>query len=355
MTRTLLAASTAIALLALGACGNDQSASNQTARAGIWAAGSSTVFPFATRVAENFNRTAGGAAPRVESLGTGGGIQAFCQGVGPNTPDIANASRPMKKSEFELCQSNGVTDIVEIKIGFDGIVVATARTGAAFNLRLQDLYLALAKETPGAGGAFVANPATLWSQVNPGLPAQRIQVYGPPPTSGTRDAFLELGMAPGARLIPALAAVHDADKDRFETLAHTLREDNAWIDSGENDNAIVQTLSRTPGSLGVFGYSFLEQNLDTVRAETIDGIAPTADTIADGSYPLARSLYIYVKKQHIGVTPGLEQFVLEFMSESSAGRGGYLQDRGLVPLPADELAAQRALATAMTPMTAPAK
>ncbi len=351
MTRTLLAATSAVALLALGACGDN--AGSQGARAGIWAAGSSTVFPFATRVAENFDRTSGGAAPRVESLGTGGGIQQFCQGVGPNTPDIANASRPMKKSEFELCQSNGVTDIVEIKFGYDGIVVATARTGGSFNLRLQDLYTGLAKEVPGAGGAFVANPATTWNQVSPALPNQRIQVYGPPPTSGTRDAFLELGMAPGAKLIPALAAIED--KDRFETLAHTLREDNAWIDSGENDNAIVQTLSRTPGSLGVFGFSFLEQNLDTVKAETIDGVAPSADTIADGSYPLARSLYIYVKKQHVGVTPNLEQFVAEFMSEASAGRGGYLQDRGLVPLPADQLAAQRAIATAMTPMAAPAK
>jgi phosphate transport system substrate-binding protein len=355
MTRTLLAAASAVALLALGACGDNQSAESQGARAGIWAAGSSTVFPFATRVAENYNRTAGGAAPRVESLGTGGGIQAFCQGVGPNTPDIANASRPMKKSEFELCQKNGVTDIVELKIGYDGIVIATARTGNSFNFRLQDLYSGLAKEVPGAGGAFVANPATTWNQVNPALPEQRIQVYGPPPTSGTRDAFLELGMAPGAELIPALKAIKDADKDRFETLAHTLREDNAWVDSGENDNAIVQTLTRTPGSLGVFGYSFLEQNMDTVKAETIDGIAPTLETIADGSYPLARSLYIYVKKQHVGVIPGLEQFVQEFMSEASAGRGGYLQDRGLVPLPADQLAAQRAIATAMTPMTAPAK
>ncbi|HST92604.1 MAG TPA: substrate-binding domain-containing protein, partial [Brevundimonas sp.] len=229
MTRALLAAASAVALLALGACG-DSGGSSGGARAGIWAAGSSTVFPFATRVAENFQRTTNGAAPRVESLGTGGGIQAFCQGVGPTTPDIANASRPMKASEFELCRTNGVTDIVEIKIGFDGIVIATARTGASFDLRLQDLYLGLAKEVPGANGAFVANPAAMWNQVNPALPAQRIQVYGPPPTSGTRDAFLELGMAPAAKLVPALAAIED--EDRFETLAHTLREDNAWIDSG---------------------------------------------------------------------------------------------------------------------------
>ncbi len=353
MIRTVLTAVSAIALIAVAGCG-EGSGGGQASRAGIWAAGSSTVFPFATRVAENFARAnGGGAAPRIESLGTGGGIKAFCQGVGPATPDIATSSRPMKASEFADCQANGVTQVVELKIGYDGIVIATARNGAAFNLRLQDLYLGLAKEVPGANGAFVANPATTWTMVNPGLPAQRIQVYGPPPTSGTRDAFLELGMAPGAKLIPAMAAIED--DDRFEALAHTVREDNAWIDSGENDNAIVQTLTRTPGSLGVFGYSFLEQNLDTVKAETIDGVAPTLATIADGSYPLARSLYIYVKVAHVGVTPGLEQFVQEFLSDASAGRGGYLQDRGLVPLPADQLAAQRAIAAAMTPMTAPAK
>ena len=351
MHRTLLTVVSAAALVALGACGDN--AAGPTTQAGVLAVGSSTVFPFASRVAENFSRTSGGAAPRVESLGTGGGIQKFCEGVGGGTPDIANASRPMKASEFDLCQKNGVTDIVEIKIGYDGIVVATARTGGDFDLRLQDLYLGLAREVPGSGEAFGANPATSWNQVNPGLPAQRIQVYGPPPTSGTRDAFLEMGMAPGAEKVPALAALKASDKERFETVAHTLREDNAWIDSGENDNAIVQTLTRTPGSLGVFGFSFLEQNMDTVKPLTIDGIAPSAATIGDGSYPLARSLFIYVKKQHVGVTPGLKEFVLEFMSEGSAGRGGYLQDRGLVPLPADELAAQRAIAADMTAMARP--
>lgn len=352
MIRTLLTAASAVALIAVAACGDGAGGGSAT-RSGIWAAGSSTVFPFATRVAENFNRTQGGAAPRIESLGTGGGIQAFCQGVGPQTPDIANASRQMKASEFELCAKNGVTDIIEIKIGYDGIVIATARTGSSFDLRLADLYGALATQVPGAEGAFVANPATHWNQVNPALPNQRIQVYGPPPTSGTRDAFLELGMAPAAKTMPALAALEASDKARFEALSHTLREDGAWIDSGENDNAIVQTLTRTPGSLGVFGYSFLEQNLDTVKAETIDGVAPTLDTIADGSYPLARSLYIYVKKAHIGVTPGLLQFVQEFVSNGSAGRDGYLEDRGLVPLPADQLAAQQAAIQAQTAMARP--
>lgn len=356
MIRTLKLAASAAALLALAACGdNGGGGSASGTRAGIWSAGSSTVFPFANSVAETFARASNGAAPRVESLGTGGGIQAFCQGIGPNTPDIANASRQMKQSEFDLCAKNGVTDIVEIKIGFDGIVIATARNGNSFNFELNDIYEGLAKEVPGPNGTFVANPATTWNQVNAGLPNQRIQVYGPPPTSGTRDAFLELGMTPGAKLVPAAAAVEASDADRFEALAHTLREDGAWIDSGENDNAIVQTLTRTPGSLGVFGYSFLEQNLDTVKAETIDGVTPNADTIASGEYPLSRSLFIYVKKAHIGVIPGLQQYVQEFLSEGAAGKGGYLADRGLIPLPEDQLLAQRATIAAMTPMTRPAK
>ena len=347
--RLLFVAGTAVMALTVVACGQ---AGGQ--RNGIWAAGSSTVFPFATRVAENFGRNnPEGAPPRVEALGTGGGIQAFCQGLGPSTPDIANASRPMKQSEFDKCAANGVTEIVELKIGYDGIVVATARNGASFDFQLDDLYEGLAKEAPGPNGTFVPNPARTWSDINPALPNQRIQVYGPPPTSGTRDAFLELGMTPGAKLIPAVAAVEEQDTDRFEALAHTVREDGAWVDSGENDNAILQTLTRTPGSLGVFGYSFLEQNMDTVKAETIDGVYPTPENISNGTYRLARSLYIYVKKAHIGVTPGLQEFLIEFTSEAAVGQGGYLQDRGLVPLPEPELVQQRAIATALTPMARP--
>jgi len=356
MTRTPVPAARALALglsvfslsvLGLSAC------SDSGQRAGVWAAGSSTVFPFATRVAENFNRTNGGAAPRVEALGTGGGIQAFCQGIGPRTPDIATASRPMKSGEFDDCVENGVVQIIELKVGYDGIVIATARNGNSFDFRLQDVWLGLAKEVPGPDGRLIPNPARTWTDVNPALPGQRIQVYGPPPTSGTRDAFLELGMTPGAKRVPAAAAIEEADADRFETLAHTVREDNAWIDSGENDNAIVQTLTRTPGSLGVFGFSFLEQNLDTVKPESIDGVFPSAAAIADGSYPLARSLYIYVKAQHFGVTPGLELFIQEFMSDAAAGRGGYMQDRGLVPLAPAVLAEQRARIAGRSYMTRP--
>ena len=352
MIRTPLVAAAALAVLTLAACSRDGAGQ----RAGVWSAGSSTVFPFATRVAENFGRNNPGmASPRVEALGTGGGIKAFCQGLGPTTPDIANASRPMKASEFEECAKNGVTEIIELQIGYDGIVVATARTGNSFNFELNDLYEGLAREVPDASGKFVLNPQKTWRDVNPGLPDQRIQVYGPPPTSGTRDAFLELGMTPGAKLVPAAATLAESDEDRFEAVAHTVREDGAWVDSGENDNAILQTLTRTPGSLGVFGFSFLEQNMDTVKAETIDGVMPSAETIGNGSYPLARSLYIYVKKAHIGVIPGLQQYIQEFMSDASAGRGGYLQDRGLIPLPEAELAAQRARVTGLTVMAKPEK
>ncbi|MFN3839012.1 MAG: substrate-binding domain-containing protein [Brevundimonas sp.] len=346
--RTILTSLAAAALLT----GCSDGASGERARTQIWAVGSSTVFPFTTRVAENFGRNAPGGAPRVESMGTGGGIQAFCAGIGPQTPDVASASRPMTSGEFERCKTNGVADIVEIKIGYDGIVVATARDGSDYDLRIQDLYLGLAKEVP-EGAGFRANAATTWADVNPALLTDRIQVYGPPPTSGTRDAFLELGMSAGAEKVPALAALKASDEDRFEAVAHTLREDGHWIDSGENDNAIVQTLTRTPRALGVFGFSFLNQNASSVKAASIDGVMPSIETIADGSYPLARSMFIYVKKAHIGVTPGLQDFVREYLSDGAMAPSGYLADRGMIPLRADDLAAQRALATSLTPMTAP--
>jgi len=345
-------AASAIALIMVAACSGPTGGGTGSAAQGIWATGSSTVFPFATRVAETFAQRQGGTAPRVESAGTGGGIAAFCAGVGVGTPDIANASRPMKASEFDTCVANGVDQILEIRIGSDGIVVATARDGADFDLQLQDIYLALAAETPNGTG-FQANPNTAWNQVRAALPAQGITVYGPPPTSGTRDAFLELAMAPGAESIPALAALSDSDEDRFETIAHTLREDGRWIDSGENDNAIVQTLTRTPGALGVFGYSFLEENMTSVKAASIRGVQPNATTIADGSYPLSRSLYIYVKISHLQTTPGLNEFVEEFLSDAAAGTDGYLADRGMIPLPADQLAAVRAAFRARTPMVRP--
>ncbi|MDP1630777.1 MAG: substrate-binding domain-containing protein [Caulobacter sp.] len=322
------------------------------ARDYVWAAGSSTVFPFSTRVAENFAKKTGGKAPKVESLGTGGGIKLFCGGTGEGFPDIANASRPMKKSEFDACTAKGVTDIIAIKIGFDGIVIASDKDGPDYAFRLEHLYLGLAAKVLRYG-KFVPNPYKTWDEVGTGLPGNRIVVYGPPPTSGTRDAFLELGMEAGARKYPMLDEMRSSNEKDFKGMVDPLRSDG-WIDAGENDNAIVQTLTRTPGSIGVFGFSYLEENGDKVKGATVNGVSPTPINIANGSYPLSRSLFFYVKKANIGVTPGLREFVEEFLSDAATGRGGYLQGRGLIPLPAAQHEAGKAAFKAGTPMARPA-
>lgn len=352
----------AVAAVALSACGQQPSKSGDEKAAGpsasgrdqVWAAGSSTVFPFATRVAENVAKTTGGRPAKVESLGTGGGFKLFCSGSGAAYPDVANASRAIKKSEFEQCAANGVTDIVEIKIGYDGIVIANAKGGPTYNFKLDQIYRGLAAELPSPTG-FAKNTAKSWKDVDASLPAQAILVYGPPPTSGTRDAFVELGLEKGARMIPTLDTLHGKDEEAFKARAHTIRSDGAWVDAGENDNAIVQTLTKTPNAIGVFGYSFLENNMDTVKAATIGGVAPTFETISNGTYPVSRSLYIYVKKANIGVTPGLREFVNAFVSDAATGKGGYLQQRGLIPLAADAHATQKEAATSLTAMTAPTK
>ena len=322
------------------------------ARDYVWAAGSSTVFPFSTRVAENFARKTGSKAPKVESLGTGGGFKLFCGGTGEGFPDIANASRPMKKSEFDACAAKGVKDIIALKIGFDGIVIATDKDGADYNFKLEHLYLGLSAKVLRFG-KFVPNPYSSWDDVGAGLPGNRIMVYGPPPTSGTRDAFIELGVEAGARKFPVLDEMRSNNEKGFKALVDPLRADG-WIDAGENDNAIVQTLTRTPGSLGVFGYSFLEENGDIVKGATINGVAPTTTSIASGAYPLSRSLFIYVKKSNLGVTPGLREFVEEFLSDAATGRGGYLQGRGLIPLPPGQHDAGKAALKAGTAMGRPA-
>jgi phosphate transport system substrate-binding protein len=349
--------SVATAALLLAACGqktetSGQSGSAATGRQAVWAAGSSTVFPFATRVAENVAKTTGGKPAKVESLGTGGGFKLFCGGTGAAFPDIADASRPIKKSEFDKCVANGVTEIVELKIGFDGIAIANAKTGPVYNLHRTQIYQALAAET-ASGGTFAANSAKLWSDIDPTLPKEPILVYGPPPTSGTRDAFSELALEKGGEALPALAALKKSDETTFKSKTHTIRSDGAWVDAGENDNAIVQTLEKTPHSIGVFGYSFLENNMDKVKAAKVEGVAPTFETISNGSYPLSRSLYIYVKKANIGVTPGLREFVEAFVSDSASGKGGYLQERGLIPLPAADHDAQKAAAKALPVIAAP--
>lgn len=344
---TLAAAVSAAALLA------PSGSSAQAGRDYVWASGSSTVFPFASRVAENYTRKSGKKAPKIESVGTGGGIKAFCGGVGAGFPDIANASRPMKKSEFDICASKGVKDIIEIKVGFDGIVIAGDKDGADYAFKVEHLHQALSK-TVLRGGKWVANPYMTWDQIGPGLPGNRIVVYGPPPSSGTRDAFVELAIEAGARRYPTIDAIRSDNEATFKARVDPLRTDGGWIDAGENDNALVQTVTKTPGSLAVFGYSYLEENMDKIKAASVGGIKPTAGAIADGSYPLSRSLYIYVKKSQLAVTPGLKEFVAEFTSDAATGKGGYLQSRGLIPLPAGQHAAQAANAAAAKTMGRPA-
>jgi phosphate transport system substrate-binding protein len=288
--------------------------------------GSSTVFPFTTAVAERFGQKTQFPTPIVESTGTGGGMKLFCSGVGSDTPDFTGASRRMKSSEFESCQANGVTP-VEIKIGFDGIVVANAVAGEKYAVTREQLFLALAKQIP-VDGALVDNPNTNWSDIDPALPNAAIEVLGPPPTSGTRDAFVELVMEEGCDGIEGAADLGLEGK-----ACHAIREDGVYVEAGENDNLIVQKLDANPAALGIFGFSFLDQNSDKVQGATINGVEPTFDNIASGDYPVSRSMFVYAKKEHAGVIPGLEEFIAEYTSEDAFGDDGYLVEKGLIPLP----------------------
>ncbi len=296
--------------------------------------GSSTVYPFATVVAERFGNATKHPTPKVESTGSGGGMKLFCAGIGAEHPDITNASRRIKKSEFENCKKNGVTDIVEVLIGYDGIVLANSNKAERLELNRRDIFLALAKNVPNPDGSetLVANPYETWKDVNSSLPNLKIEVLGPPPTSGTRDAFAELALEGGAKTFAWIKALKKKDKQRYKAIAHTIREDGAYIEAGENDNLIVQKLNANPKALGVFGFSFLEQNSDKVQGSLIEGHAPTFDTIADKSYPVSRPLYFYVKKAHIGVIPGIEKYLAEFTSEKAWGEDGYLAEKGMIPM-----------------------
>jgi phosphate transport system substrate-binding protein len=299
------------------------------ARDRIQITGSSTVFPFTTTVAERFGQKFG-KTPIVESTGTGGGIKLFCAGVGDTTPDIANASRRIKKSEFDECRKNGATPI-EIKIGYDGIVVAGSKDNAIKGLTLEKIYLALAAEVPGADGKLIKNTSQKWSDIEASLPAAQIRVLGPPPTSGTRDSFNELGLLAGCESAQKRFGV-TIDKNACQR----VRDDGAYVESGENDNIIVQKLTNDKAALGIFGYSFLEENQDKIRGLEINGTDDTTENISSGKYPLSRTLFIYVKKEHVGVTPGLEKFVAEYTSENALGEEGYLAEKGLIALPAAE-------------------
>jgi phosphate transport system substrate-binding protein len=324
----------------------------QTGRDYVYVVGSSTVYPFATVVAERFGRGSEFKTPKVESTGSGGGLKLFCDGVGVDFPDVANSSRAIKQSEVDTCAVKGVTEIVEVKIGYDGIVIANALGAESVNLSRTDIFMALAKEVPGSvEGELVENPYKTWADVNPALPAARIEVLGPPPTSGTRDAFVELAMEGGCKSVSWIAALKKTDKNRYKAICHTIREDGAFVEAGENDNLIVQKLEANPNAFGIFGFSFLDQNLEKVKGAKVDGVAPTFDAIADGDYPVSRPLYFYAKKAHVDVIPGLRGYLREFTSERAWGEEGYLSDRGLIPMPDGERGEVAAAVRDLTPLS----
>jgi len=342
LKKSLIAAAVA-AVFASGA------AQAQAARDFISIAGSSTVFPFTSAVAENFGRGSRFKTPKVESVGTGGGLKLFCQGVGPQHIDVANASRRIKQSEIDDCRKNGVAEIIEIKIGFDGIVLANSRSAPLYELTRQEVYMALAKEVPSPANPtqLVANPYRNWKQINPKLPDVRIEVLGPPPTSGTRDAFTELMLEPGCEAFPVLKEMKAKDNSRFMRVCTQLREDGGYVEAGENDNLIVQKIEANPRALGVFGFSFLEENRNKLQGSPIEGTEPSFENIAAGDYPVSRSMYIYVKKAHVGVIPGMQEFITEFTSERALGEEGYLADKGLIPLPKADRAKVRKAASGL--------
>ena len=365
--KTLALATLSAALLA--------GTANAAARDYISIVGSSTVYPFATVVAEQFGRTTRFKTPKVESTGSGGGLKLFCAGIGVEHPDITNASRRIKKSEQELCAKNGVADIIEVKVGYDGIVMANAKGAPKLELSTRDIFLALAKQVPGPDGKLIDNPYQTWADVNPALPATKIEVLGPPPTSGTRDAFVELAMEGGAKTFADLKALRkskNADeikalmaklgipesafnkkgKKVFKAVAHGIREDGAYIEAGENDNLIINKLVANPKALGIFGYSFLDQNADKVQGAVVNGQEPTFEAIASGDYPVSRALFFYVKKAHVGKVPGMAEYLAEFSSDKAWGDEGYLADKGLIPMPEAERGQFAYNAKSLVPMEA---
>jgi len=308
------------------------------ARDQIRVVGSSTVYPFATVVAEEFGKTTQFKTPVIESTGSGGGLKLFCSGVGVEYPDITNASRRIKTSEVEKCAKNGVNDITEIKVGYDGIVLANAKSAPVMNVTKRQIFLALAKNIPDGKGGIKENDNMKWSDIDPSLPATKIEVLGPPPTSGTRDAFAELALEGGCKTFKEIKALKKTDKKKYKAVCHAVREDGGYVEAGENDVLIVRKLEANPAAFGVFGFSFLDQNADKVQGSLIGNVGPTFDAIADGSYPVSRSLYFYVKAAHVGKVPGIKEFVWTFTSEQMFGPDGVLSERGLIPMPDDERA-----------------
>ena len=333
MNRVLIGA--AAAPLALAA---SVQVAHAQARDYVSIVGSSTVYPFATVVAEQFGKSTRFRTPTIESTGSGGGLKLFCSGVGVKHPDITNSSRRIKQSEVDRCNENGVGDIIEVKVGYDGIVLANSKKTDVMEVSRRDIFLALARQVPNPAGGeeLVANPYQTWKDVNEALPDREIVVLGPPPTSGTRDAFAELALEGGCKTFDFIRAMKKQDKKAYKAVCHSIREDGAYVEAGENDNLIVQKLEADPNAFGVFGFSFLDQNLDRLQGSMVDGVAPEFEAIADGEYSVSRPLYSYVKKAHMGQIPGIEGYLAEFTSERAWGDDGYLTDKGLIPMPEEE-------------------
>ena len=329
--------------LALAGCGGGTSGSSSGSRDQIRAVGSSTVFPFAQVIAETLTKDGKFKSPVIEATGTGAGIKLFCEGVGAAFPDIANASRRLKKSEYEDCAKKGVKDIVEVQIGLDGIAFAEANGGLNMKLAPVDMYKALAANPFGK-----PNTSKSWSDVNPALPNSPILVYGPPSTSGTRDALAELILTKGCDTDPAMKALKDSDKDKHKDICTKVRDDGAYVDAGENDNLIVSKVSENPKAVGVFGFSFLEANTDKINGIPMGGVAPSYATISDFSYPGARPLYIYIKSAHLASIKGLKEFAAGFAA--NWGPDGLLKKRGMVIAPDDVRAASAKIVEGMTPL-----
>lgn len=320
MRKTLLAL--AAALFAFGA-------SEAYARDQIRVVGSSTVYPFTTAVAEQFGKKTGQSTPVIESTGTGGGIKLFCAGVGADHPDAVNASRPIKESELEMCKANGVS-VTEVKIGYDAIVLAMAKEHEDMALTTKDVYRALARYVI-IGGEFTDNPYQTWNEVNPSLPQGKIEVLGPPPTSGTRDSFVELVIEKECKAAIKEAGLTVSEEDE-KVYCKSMREDGAFIEAGENDNLIVQKLSANPNAVGIFGFSFLEESSSVVKGASINGVVPDFDSVKEGKYSISRPLFVYFKNEHFGVVPNLKEFMEEYQSPEAIGDEGYLTEKGLIPL-----------------------
>jgi phosphate transport system substrate-binding protein len=340
---TLLIAAVAATVIAGAAQARDQ----------IRIVGSSTVYPFATAVAEQFGKTTKFKTPVIESTGSGGGFKLFCAGVGVGNPDMTNASRRIKSSEVKTCAKNGVKDITEVKIGYDGIVVANGKNGPLTKLTRKQLFLALAKTVPGdsAGKTLIDNPYKMWSDIDPSLPKAKIEVLGPPPTSGTRDAFVELVMDEGCDQFPGIKALKKSDKKKHTAVCMGIREDGGYVEAGENDVLIVQKLVANPSAYGIFGFSYLDQARDKIQGSLVEGVEPTFENIASGKYKVSRPLFFYVKNAHVGVIPGMKEYVGQFTNDKAWGPEGYLVDKGLIPLPDADRAKLGKAARAMTPLS----